>query len=122
MAILDGIRREMTSSTLLLIAYRKSTISLADQVVFLDQYHDDAIEELGGMNVFFVHADGRLVTPELTGTILEGVTRSSILQLGRDMGLTVEELADFMVFLCSPRASYAVGGTYFYDGGMLRSI
>ena len=63
----------------------------ADQVVFLDQYHDDAIEELGGMNVFFVHADGRLVTPALTGTILEGVTRSSILQLGRDMGLTVEE-------------------------------
>ena len=36
LAILDGIRREMTSSTLLLIAYRKSTISLADQVVFLD--------------------------------------------------------------------------------------
>lgn len=63
----------------------------ADQVVFLDQYHDDSIEELGGMNVFFVFDDGRLVTPELTGTILEGVTRSSILQLGRDMGLTVEE-------------------------------
>ncbi|WP_193106783.1 ABC transporter ATP-binding protein [Brachybacterium sp. FME24] len=36
LAILDGIRREMTTSTLLLIAYRKSTISLADQVVFLD--------------------------------------------------------------------------------------
>ena len=36
LAILDGIRREMTDSTLLLIAYRKSTISLADQVVFLD--------------------------------------------------------------------------------------
>ena len=36
LAILDGIRREMTASTLLLIAYRKSTISLADQVVFLD--------------------------------------------------------------------------------------
>ncbi len=35
---------------------------------------------------------------------------------------TVEELADFMVFLCSPRASYAVGGTYFVDGGMLRTI
>ena len=34
---------------------------------------------------------------------------------------TVEELADFMVFLCSPRASYAVGSTYFYDGGMLRT-
>src|SRR5699024_7015035 len=36
LAILDGIRREMTASTLLLIAYRKSTISLADRVVFLD--------------------------------------------------------------------------------------
>ncbi|MDO4239229.1 branched-chain amino acid aminotransferase [Micrococcus sp.] len=63
----------------------------ADQVVFLDQYHDDSVEELGGMNVFFVFRDGRIVTPELTGTILEGVTRSSILQLARDMGLTVEE-------------------------------
>ena len=59
--------------------------------MLLGQYHDDSIEEVGGMNVFFVHADGRLVTPALTGTILEGVTRSSILQLGRDMGLTVEE-------------------------------
>ncbi len=35
---------------------------------------------------------------------------------------TVQELADFMVFLCSPRASYAVGSTYHYDGGMLRTI
>ncbi len=35
---------------------------------------------------------------------------------------TVEELAAFMVFLCSPRASYAVGSTYHYDGGMLRTI
>ena len=34
---------------------------------------------------------------------------------------TVEELADFCVFLCSPRASYAVGGTYPYDGGMLKT-
>ncbi|WP_343282353.1 branched-chain amino acid aminotransferase [Micrococcus sp. 2A] len=63
----------------------------ADQVVFLDSANDDAIEELGGMNVFFVFSDGRLVTPALSGSILEGVTRSSILQLGRDMGLTVEE-------------------------------
>ena len=35
---------------------------------------------------------------------------------------TVEELADFFVFLCSDRASYAVGATYFVDGGMLRTI
>lgn len=62
-----------------------------DQVLFLDPLHDNAIEELGGMNVFLVTADGRIVTPELTGTILEGITRDSVLQLARDRGLTVEE-------------------------------
>jgi branched-chain amino acid aminotransferase len=62
-----------------------------DQVLFLDPERDNAVEELGGMNVFFVFKDGSLVTPELTGTILEGVTRSSVLQLGRDRGLTVVE-------------------------------
>src|SRR5699024_10747608 len=45
LAILDGIRREMTASTLLLIAYRKSTISLADRVVFLDRALVDAYDE-----------------------------------------------------------------------------
>jgi NAD(P)-dependent dehydrogenase (short-subunit alcohol dehydrogenase family) len=35
---------------------------------------------------------------------------------------TPEELADFIVFLCSPRASYSVGATYFVDGGMLRTV
>ncbi|GAA1454250.1 branched-chain amino acid aminotransferase [Nesterenkonia lacusekhoensis] len=62
-----------------------------DQVLFLDPLHDNAIEELGGMNVFLVTADGRIITPELTGTILEGITRDSVLQLARDRGLTVEE-------------------------------
>lgn len=61
------------------------------QVIFLDPLHGNAVEELGGMNVFFVFADGRLVTPELTGTILDGVTRSSVIQLAQDQGLTVEE-------------------------------
>lgn len=61
------------------------------QVLFLDPLHENAIEELGGMNVFLVTNDGRLLTPELTGTILEGVTRSSIIQLAQDRGLTVEE-------------------------------
>lgn len=62
-----------------------------DQVLFLDPLHDNAIEELGGMNVFLVTDDGRIITPELTGTILEGITRDSVLQLARDRGLTVEE-------------------------------
>jgi branched-chain amino acid aminotransferase len=61
-----------------------------DQVVFLDATEGKYIEELGGMNIFFVYADGRLVTPE-TGTILEGITRASILELATQRGLKVEE-------------------------------
>lgn len=61
------------------------------QVLFLDQENNNAIEELGGMNVFFVMKDGSLVTPALSGSILEGVTRSSVLQLGRDRGMNVQE-------------------------------
>ncbi len=58
-----------------------------DQVVFLDQ--DRNVEELGGMNIVFVHRDGTLVTPE-SPSILEGITRDSILQLAKDRGHKVE--------------------------------
>ncbi len=61
------------------------------QVLFLDPFNDNAVEELGGMNVFFVFKDGRLVTPALTGTILAGVTRASVIQLAQDRGLDVQE-------------------------------
>jgi branched-chain amino acid aminotransferase len=62
-----------------------------DQAVFLDSATHTYIEELGGMNLFLVTDDGRLLTPELTGTILEGVTRSSILELAKGLGLEPEE-------------------------------
>ena len=62
-----------------------------EQVVFLDSSTHTYIEELGGMNLFFVTKDGRLRTPELTGSILEGVTRASILEIAPDLGLTPEE-------------------------------
>ena len=58
-----------------------------DQVVFLDQ--DRNVEELGGMNVVFVFKDGTLVTPQ-SESILEGITRDSILQLAIDRGHKVE--------------------------------
>ena len=53
-----------------------------DQVVWLDAVEHRCVEEMGGMNLYFVYADGRLVTPALTGTLLPGVTRDSILTLG----------------------------------------
>lgn len=61
------------------------------QVLFLDPVEGKYLEELGGMNVFLVYKDGRIVTPALSGSILEGITRESILQLARDRGHVVEE-------------------------------
>jgi branched-chain amino acid aminotransferase len=62
-----------------------------DQVVYLDAVQRASIDELGGMNVFFVLDDGSLVTPPLTGTILPGITRDSIITLARRAGRQVEE-------------------------------
>ena len=74
-----------------LVAQREAIARGHDQVVFLDAAERRWIEELGGMNIFFVFADGRLRTPPLGGTILPGITRDSILTLARDAGLIVEE-------------------------------
>jgi branched-chain amino acid aminotransferase len=60
-------------------------------VLFLDAAEHKWVEELGGMNLFFAFADGSLITPPLTGTILPGVTRDSLLTLAREEGLTVRE-------------------------------
>jgi branched-chain amino acid aminotransferase len=74
-----------------LVAQAEATREGCDQVVFLDAVERRWIEELGGMNVFFVFDDGSLQTPPLTGTILPGITRDSLITLARDMGLTVRE-------------------------------
>lgn len=73
-----------------LLAQAKAYEHGCDQVVFLDAAEHRWVEELGGMNVFFVFED-RLVTPPLGGTILPGITRESIITLARDAGLQVEE-------------------------------
>ena len=62
-----------------------------DQVLFLDAAEHKWVEELGGMNLFFVKSDGSLVTPPLGGTILPGITRDSLMTLAREEGLTVRE-------------------------------
>jgi branched-chain amino acid aminotransferase len=63
-----------------------------DQVVFLDAVERRYVEELGGMNIFFVFDDGSLLTPPL-GTILPGITRDSILALAKEAGTSVREEA-----------------------------
>lgn len=62
----------------------------ADQVLWLDGIEHRFVEEVGAMNVMFVYGD-RIVTPRLTGSILPGVTRDSILTLGRSLGLAMSE-------------------------------
>ncbi|MDR2453229.1 MAG: branched-chain amino acid aminotransferase [Bifidobacteriaceae bacterium] len=62
-----------------------------EQVLFLDAATSTTLEELGGMNVVVVLASGEVVTPPTSGTILEGVTRASLLQLARDRGRAVVE-------------------------------
>ena len=62
-----------------------------DQVLFLDAAERKWVEELGGMNLFFVFDDGSVVTPPLTGTILPGITRDSLITLLREEGLDVRE-------------------------------
>ena len=74
-----------------LIAQAEATKHGCDQVVFLDAAERRWVEELGGMNIFFVFDDGSMVTPPLGGTILPGITRSSLLTLAKDKGIAVRE-------------------------------
>lgn len=63
------------------------------QVLWLDAIEGRYIEEVGAMNIAFVYEGKRIVTPPLTGSILPGITRDSIITLGRDLGYAVEETA-----------------------------
>jgi branched-chain amino acid aminotransferase len=61
-----------------------------DQVLWTDHKEHTYIDEVGMMNVMFI-INGKLVTPQLTSAILDGVTRDSILTLAKEMGLEIEE-------------------------------
>jgi branched-chain amino acid aminotransferase len=71
-----------------LIAQYEGAEHGCSQVLFADAGSGVNTEELGGMNIMVVTSQGELITPELTGTILEGVTRDSILTMAAELGLT----------------------------------
>ena len=60
------------------------------QVLWLDGVHRKYIEEVGAMNVMFKVA-GKILTPDLNGSVLDGITRRSCIQLLKDWGYEVEE-------------------------------
>jgi branched-chain amino acid aminotransferase len=74
-----------------LVAQSEAIKQGCDQVVFLDAAEHRWVEELGGMNLFFLFDDGSIITPPADGTILEGITRDSVLTLARAQGLNVRE-------------------------------
>ncbi len=118
-----------------LVAQQEASANGCDQVVFLDTVERHWVEELGGMNLYFVHDDGTIVTPELSGTILEGITRSSIIELCRQQGWKVEERKVSVdewregvasgriteVFACGTAAVITPVGTLKWRGGEVTS-
>ncbi len=118
-----------------LVAQQEASSHGCDQVVFLDAQEGKYVEELGGMNMYFVYADGHIVTPE-TGTILPGITRSSIIELAGKLGLSVEERKFSIdewrdgvtsgeiveVFACGTAAVVTPVGTLKFDGGELPGV
>lgn len=73
-----------------LLAQAEAAAEGCAQVCYLDAVERKWVEELGGMNLYFVYGD-RIVTPSLTGSILEGVTRDSLLTVAADLGYAAEE-------------------------------
>jgi branched-chain amino acid aminotransferase len=73
-----------------LLAGQKAHDAGFTQVLWLDGVERKYIEEVGAMNIFFV-IDGEIITPALQGSILPGITRDTVLQLGRMWGLNVSE-------------------------------
>ena len=116
-----------------LVAQQEAIAQGCDQVVFLDVAEGRYVEELGGMNLYFVYADGHIVTPE-TGTILEGITRSAIIDLAQQKGHKVEERKFSIdewrsgvasgeiteVFACGTAAVVTPVGTLKWEGGQVQ--
>ncbi|MFG2672353.1 branched-chain amino acid aminotransferase [Streptomyces sp. NPDC048445] len=73
-----------------LLAQAEAAAKGCDQVAYLDAVEHKWVEELGGMNLYFVYGN-RIVTPSLTGSLLAGITRDSLLRLAADLGYEPEE-------------------------------
>lgn len=114
-----------------LVAQQEAIANGCEQVAFLDAVERSTVEELGGMNIFFVYDDRTIATPELTGSILEGVTRSSLIELAEELGhkvvertVTVDEWREGVasnaiteVFACGTAAVITPVGTLRWRGG-----
>ena len=77
-----------------LLAQKQAAQEGCDQVAYIDAVERKWVEEMGGMNLYFIKGSGKdakIMTPKLTGTLLPGITRDSILTLANDLGYKTEE-------------------------------
>jgi branched-chain amino acid aminotransferase len=77
-----------------LLAQKQAAQHGCDQVAYIDAVERKWVEEMGGMNLYFIKGSGKdatIMTPKLTGTLLPGITRDSILTLAKDLGYKTEE-------------------------------
>lgn len=77
-----------------LLAQKQAAQQGCDQVAYIDAVERKWVEEMGGMNLYFIKGSGKdatIMTPKLTGTLLPGITRDSILTLAKDLGYKTEE-------------------------------
>ena len=77
-----------------LLAQKQAAKEGCDQVAYIDAVERKWVEEMGGMNLYFIKGSGKdakIITPKLTGTLLPGITRDSILTLANDLGYKTEE-------------------------------
>jgi branched-chain amino acid aminotransferase len=77
-----------------LLAQAEASSHGCDQVVWLDAVDRKRIEEMGGMNLYFVYGSGdsaRIMTPALTGSLLPGITRESLITVASDLGIRVDQ-------------------------------
>jgi len=77
-----------------LLAQKQAAQQGCDQVAYIDAVERKWVEEMGGMNLYFIKGSGKdatIMTPKLTGTLLPGITRDCILTLAKDLGYKTEE-------------------------------
>jgi branched-chain amino acid aminotransferase len=88
-----------------LLVSEEAKVKGYSQVLWLDAIEGRYVEEVGAMNIAFVYEGQHIVTPPLTGSILPGVTRKSVIALGRDLGYEVSEaMVDVQEMLADVRS------------------
>jgi len=92
-AVIGGVGEAKTGGNYAASLYISEEVAKKgySQVLWLDAIHGKYVEEVGAMNICFVYEGKQIITPELSGSILPGITRDSILKLAPTMGYEVSE-------------------------------